>query len=61
MNGLPAGHIHDIVGIGFGPSNLALAVALEEHNRTAGSSGAHKPLDALFVEKQPAFGWHRGC
>ncbi|MEO5876653.1 MAG: lysine N(6)-hydroxylase/L-ornithine N(5)-oxygenase family protein [Streptosporangiaceae bacterium] len=44
--------VHDVVGIGFGPSNLALAVALEEEY----GSG----VDAVFYEKQPAFGWHRG-
>ncbi|GLZ05558.1 lysine/ornithine N-monooxygenase [Actinomadura sp. NBRC 104412] len=44
--------VHDVVGIGFGPSNLALAVALEEEFGTG--------VDAVFFEKQPAFGWHRG-
>ncbi|GGK87466.1 lysine/ornithine N-monooxygenase [Sphaerisporangium melleum] len=44
-------HVHDLAGIGFGPSNLALAVALSERD------GA--PLDAVFLEKQPRFGWHR--
>ncbi|GAA4335181.1 lysine N(6)-hydroxylase/L-ornithine N(5)-oxygenase family protein [Actinomadura luteofluorescens] len=43
--------VRDVVGIGFGPSNLALAVALEEE---------HGGADAVFFEKQPAFGWHRG-
>ncbi|MGI5330031.1 lysine N(6)-hydroxylase/L-ornithine N(5)-oxygenase family protein [Actinomadura nitritigenes] len=43
--------VRDVIGIGFGPSNLALAVALEE---------AHPSADAVFFEKQPAFGWHRG-
>lgn len=63
MNGPPAAHTHDILGIGFGPSNLALAVALDEHNRGVGPTAAAGPpcgLDALFVEKQPTFGWHRG-
>ncbi|TDD79480.1 lysine N(6)-hydroxylase/L-ornithine N(5)-oxygenase family protein [Actinomadura rubrisoli] len=44
--------VHDVVGIGFGPSNLALAIALEEEHGTG--------ADAVFFEKQPAFGWHRG-
>ncbi|MFC7388119.1 lysine N(6)-hydroxylase/L-ornithine N(5)-oxygenase family protein [Sphaerisporangium rhizosphaerae] len=43
--------VYDLVGIGFGPSNLALAVALAERGGT--------PLDAVFLEKQEAFGWHR--
>ncbi|MGW4643596.1 lysine N(6)-hydroxylase/L-ornithine N(5)-oxygenase family protein [Sphaerisporangium sp. NPDC004334] len=43
--------VYDLVGIGFGPSNLALAVALAERGDS--------PLDAVFLEKQEAFGWHR--
>ncbi|GAA2355118.1 SidA/IucD/PvdA family monooxygenase [Saccharopolyspora halophila] len=50
-------NVHDVLGIGFGPSNLALAIAVEEHNRTA--SAAEK-LDAVFFERQETFGWHRG-
>ena len=47
-------HIHDLIGIGFGPSNLALAIALQE-------AGEHQaPLDALFIERQPRFAWHPG-
>jgi len=45
----------DLVGIGFGPSNLALAIAVEEHNRRGG-----EPITATFVERQDRFGWHRG-
>ncbi|GGU41640.1 lysine N(6)-hydroxylase/L-ornithine N(5)-oxygenase family protein [Lentzea flava] len=41
----------DLAGIGFGPSNLALAIAVEEHSR---------PVRARFFERQPKFGWHRG-
>lgn len=47
--------IHDVVGVGFGPSNLALAIALEEH-RAADPGNA---LTAAFFERQPEFGWHR--
>jgi L-ornithine N5-oxygenase len=39
----------DLLGVGFGPSNLALAVALAERG-----------LRGAFVEAQPRFGWHRG-
>lgn len=46
----------DLVGIGFGPSNLGLAIALEEHNAT----GTDEPLRARFLERQARFGWHRG-
>ncbi|MEU7481865.1 lysine N(6)-hydroxylase/L-ornithine N(5)-oxygenase family protein [Lentzea sp. NPDC042327] len=47
--------IYDVVGIGFGPSNLALAIALTEHNEQA-----ETPVTAVFLERQQAFGWHRG-
>ncbi|AZK92485.1 MULTISPECIES: lysine N(6)-hydroxylase/L-ornithine N(5)-oxygenase family protein [Streptomyces] len=45
----------DLVGIGFGPSNLALAIALDEH----GASAPQHPVTSHFFERQPAFGWHR--
>ena len=45
-------HVHDLIGIGFGPSNLALAIALDERRR------AGQPVDAMFIERQPAFAWH---
>jgi L-ornithine N5-oxygenase len=48
---------YDVVGVGFGPSNLALAVAVTEHNARVGPDEA---VSARFVERQPAFGWHRG-
>lgn len=47
--------VYDVVGVGFGPSNLSLAIALTEHNATAAT-----PLTARFLERQPRFGWHRG-
>jgi L-ornithine N5-oxygenase len=47
----------DVVGIGFGPSNLGLAIAIDEHNRRADAAA---PVTAQFVERQPRFGWHRG-
>ena len=47
--------IYDVVGVGFGPSNLALAIALAEHN-----AAAAEPVTAHFLERQPRFGWHRG-
>lgn len=38
-----------LLGVGFGPSNLALAIALDERR-----------MAAVFVEEQPEFGWHLG-
>ncbi|GAV38702.1 lysine N(6)-hydroxylase/L-ornithine N(5)-oxygenase family protein [Streptomyces acidiscabies] len=56
---LPAGSplVHDLIGIGFGPSNVAMAIALEEHNTRIGDG---KAVTAHFFEQQPRFGWHRG-
>lgn len=48
---LPAGIPLDVVGIGFGPSNIALAISLRE---------MHPSLNAVFFEAQPQFGWHDG-
>lgn len=47
---------YDLVGVGFGPSNLALAIAVDEHNAHAGDA----EVSALFFERQQQFGWHRG-
>jgi L-ornithine N5-oxygenase len=49
--------VYDFVGVGFGPSNLALAIALDERNRAA---GIDRVMTAAFFERQPRFGWHRG-
>ncbi|MBX0288586.1 lysine N(6)-hydroxylase/L-ornithine N(5)-oxygenase family protein [Haloarcula salinisoli] len=40
---------YDVVGIGIGPSNLALAALLNE---------TEEPVDALFLEQKSSFGWH---
>lgn len=42
---------YDLLGIGFGPSNLALSACLEEE-KTA--------ISSLFLEKQASFHWHAG-
>ena len=47
----------DVVGVGFGPSNLALAIAITEYNAGAGTD---ERLSVRFVERQGRFGWHRG-
>lgn len=49
-NASPA--VHDLIGIGFGPSNLALAIALQEREKTLGK------LDVLFLDKQADYRWH---
>ncbi|MER6738978.1 lysine N(6)-hydroxylase/L-ornithine N(5)-oxygenase family protein [Streptomyces puniciscabiei] len=53
--GRPSQEIYDVVGIGFGPSNMSLAIALEEHE----ASSPQHPLKCHFFERQPTFGWHR--
>ncbi|OIJ87322.1 L-lysine 6-monooxygenase [Streptomyces sp. MUSC 14] len=55
VTGRSSQEIYDVVGIGFGPSNLSLAIALEEH----GASTPEHPVTSHFFERQPAFGWHR--
>ncbi|WP_219420240.1 SidA/IucD/PvdA family monooxygenase, partial [Pseudonocardia nigra] len=45
--------VFDVVRVGFGPSNLGLAIALAEQP----GGGA---VEARFVERQERFGWHRG-
>ena len=54
MNGRD-NELYDVVGIGFGPSNLSLAIAMEEYR----ADGARDGMKALFLERQPSFGWHR--
>jgi len=44
--------VHDLIGIGFGPSNIALAIALQERAQT------HDALDMLFLDKQADYRWH---
>lgn len=46
----------DVIGIGFGPANLALAIALAEQADRPGA----RPLDTAFLERRPRFGWHPG-
>ncbi|MFJ3646057.1 SidA/IucD/PvdA family monooxygenase [Streptomyces murinus] len=42
---------YDLLGIGFGPSNLALAACAREQNL---------PLSCLFVERSDGVAWHPG-
>ncbi|MYS86424.1 lysine N(6)-hydroxylase/L-ornithine N(5)-oxygenase family protein [Embleya scabrispora] len=52
-----AREIYDVVGIGFGPSNLSLAIALDEYGSEG--PGRRSQPSAMFFERQPSFGWHR--
>jgi L-ornithine N5-oxygenase len=45
----------DLLGIGFGPSNIALAIALEKADKNR-----LFPLNYAFIERQSDFVWHGG-
>lgn len=47
--------VHDALGVGFGPSNLALAIALDEAGRRRG-----RQMRVRFLERQDGFLWHGG-
>lgn len=49
--------VHDMVCIGFGPANLALAAALHDRLR---ESSEMRPPKVVFFEKQSEFAWHSG-
>jgi L-ornithine N5-oxygenase len=44
----------DVIGIGFGPANLALAVCLEEQPRSIDG----RPMQSLFLERMSTYEWH---
>lgn len=46
--------IHDYLGVGFGPSNLALAIATHES-----AQGGAMP-NVAFLERKSSFNWHEG-
>ncbi len=46
-------YIYDIVGVGFGPSNMSLAIAIEEYNHNQ-----DKKISSIFLEKKDKFVWH---
>lgn len=47
------GKVYDLVGVGFGPSNMALALAVEE-----AEAGAGGDLRSLFLEAKEGHAWH---
>lgn len=51
---------YDLLGIGFGPSNLALAIAMEERAGAAAPARATRPPRYAFIERKPDFVWHGG-
>lgn len=45
--------VYDVIGIGFGPANLALAVTMEE-------ASPENQVSRLFLEAKPSYVWHPG-
>lgn len=55
-SGLADRSVFDLVGIGFGPANLALAATIEEEREAAGA----RPVKGVFLEMKPGYAWHPG-
>ncbi|GAA3688698.1 lysine N(6)-hydroxylase/L-ornithine N(5)-oxygenase family protein [Arthrobacter ginkgonis] len=47
---------YDVLGLGFGPSNMALAAAIDEHNAAVPAS---ERLKTLFLDRAAGPEWHR--
>ncbi|KAG9120805.1 hypothetical protein FRC07_003558 [Ceratobasidium sp. 392] len=59
--GNDAAEEYDLLGIGFGPANLAIAVALLEHWDQHKAAGTQPTIGrACFIERHPCFSWHPG-
>ncbi|WP_028850868.1 lysine N(6)-hydroxylase/L-ornithine N(5)-oxygenase family protein [Thermocrispum municipale] len=54
----PTVPVYDLVGVGFGPANLALAIALAEYDEQRRPEDP--VLTAHFLERQESFAWHSG-
>ncbi|CDO69497.1 hypothetical protein BN946_scf184785.g2 [Trametes cinnabarina] len=53
--------LYDVIGLGFGPANIAIAGAIVEKWANSNTGSSHAPLQqVLFIEKQPEFRWHPG-
>ncbi|KAH8666876.1 L-lysine 6-monooxygenase (NADPH-requiring)-domain-containing protein [Xylariales sp. PMI_506] len=57
----PAGELHDLVCVGFGPASLAIGIALHDSLESGKlpKSEAARPK-VVFLEKQERFAWHAG-
>lgn len=51
------GETLDLLGIGYGPANLGLAIAVQEYNASVRPD--HR-IRAAFIEAKPEFSWHEG-
>lgn len=53
--------VYDLLGIGFGPASLAIAVALYDMLEERAVRGSMAFTSSVrFLERQPKFGWHAG-
>ncbi|KAI0831322.1 lysine/ornithine N-monooxygenase [Trametes gibbosa] len=53
--------LYDVIGLGFGPANVAIAGAIVEKWGPSENTPEHASLQqVLFIEKQPEFRWHPG-
>lgn len=52
--------VQDLVGIGFGPASLAIAVALHDCMEDNDTRLATRAPRVRFLEKQQKFAWHAG-
>ncbi|KAF9880549.1 L-ornithine 5-monooxygenase [Colletotrichum karsti] len=52
--------IHDLIGVGFGPASLAVAVSMHDAQEAGRQLTGQASPKVLFLEKQPAFAWHPG-
>lgn len=61
MSGCNKNDFHDLIGVGFGPASLAIAVAIYDilEERAALRMPGLSPK-LTFLERQPSFSWHAG-
>ncbi|KIM49050.1 hypothetical protein M413DRAFT_438218 [Hebeloma cylindrosporum] len=52
--------VFDLIGLGFGPANIAIACALTEDWENQKASSPHPVQKVLFIEKHKIFRWHPG-
>ena len=56
INGDSSDAVHDLIGVGFGPASLAIAIALREKFDDPNNGEPR----VCFLEKQHQFAWHAG-
>lgn len=59
LSSTPSEDVHNLIGIGFGPASLAIAIALNDALDTHNTIHGSRPK-VCFLEKQNQFAWHAG-